>query len=223
MRWRQRRRICRAMGWKLAPHVSFATASGRTVFLDLCHDRYFMLSYPQSEAFLAWLEAPDPEAGLVRSLALAGLLVRTDAPAAIAPPMILRPRRSLSGPAHVPGIATMLNVGRSTLRARGMLRRRGLLATLDLLRPVSAQTGAGEAARHSLTFQSVRHHFPARGTCLPDSLALLDFLQRRGVEASIVFGIIGAPFQAHCWVQLGDEVLNDALDHVAPFTPILQR
>jgi len=29
------------------------------------------------------------------------------------------------------------------------------------------------------------------------------------------------PFQAHCWVQFEDHVLNDHLDNVRNFTPIL--
>jgi hypothetical protein len=52
---------------------------------------------------------------------------------------------------------------------------------------------------------------------------MLDFLDRRGARASIVFGVTGTPFKAHCWVQLGDQLLNDSLDNVTPFTPILQR
>jgi len=36
-----------------------------------------------------------------------------------------------------------------------------------------------------------------------------------------VFGVKLNPFSAHCWVQAGDIVLNDAIDHVTIHTPIL--
>jgi hypothetical protein len=38
-----------------------------------------------------------------------------------------------------------------------------------------------------------------------------------------VMGVSGRPFAAHCWVQVGDRVVNDTLDHVILFTPILIR
>ena len=30
-----------------------------------------------------------------------------------------------------------------------------------------------------------------------------------------------SPFSAHCWVQQGDVVLNDTIENVRPFTPIM--
>jgi hypothetical protein len=56
---------------------------------------------------------------------------------------------------------------------------------------------------------------------LLDSLALLAFLRQRGLYADLVFGVIRQPFAAHCWVQARGVVLNDRLDRVAEFTPIL--
>ena len=37
----------------------------------------------------------------------------------------------------------------------------------------------------------------------------------------LVFAVMTRPFAAHCWVQLDETVLNDRLDHVRKFTPIL--
>ena len=45
-------------------------------------------------------------------------------------------------------------------------------------------------------------------------------LFQEGIGAQIVFGVT-MPFAAHCWVQQGDVVLNDALDRVLRFRPIM--
>jgi hypothetical protein len=36
-----------------------------------------------------------------------------------------------------------------------------------------------------------------------------------------VIGVKLNPFAAHCWLQVGDVVLNDLPERVAAFTPIL--
>lgn len=61
---------------------------------------------------------------------------------------------------------------------------------------------------------------PFQGVCLYRSFFLLAFLRRRGLDARWVFGVRTWPFEAHCWLQAGDVVLDDTLDHVRPFTPI---
>lgn len=63
--------------------------------------------------------------------------------------------------------------------------------------------------------------FTGRQKCLHHSLTLLHFLANFGVHPQWVFGIRKAPFGAHCWVQEGDTVCNDVLEHVAMFTPIM--
>jgi hypothetical protein len=61
---------------------------------------------------------------------------------------------------------------------------------------------------------------PFQGVCLYRSFFLLAFLRRRGLDARWVFGVRTWPFEAHCWLQAGEVVLDDTLDHVRPFTPI---
>jgi hypothetical protein len=36
-----------------------------------------------------------------------------------------------------------------------------------------------------------------------------------------VFGVNADPFEAHCWVQAGNVVLNDTVAWVSGFTPIM--
>jgi hypothetical protein len=60
-----------------------------------------------------------------------------------------------------------------------------------------------------------------RSACLFDSFALFWFLTAYNVSPTLVIGVIPAPFAAHCWLQVGDEVVNDTLDHVERYEPIL--
>jgi hypothetical protein len=63
--------------------------------------------------------------------------------------------------------------------------------------------------------------FSHRDRCLHDSLALLEFLARYDIFPDWAFGVRARPFVAHCWVQHGDIVFNDTVEHVAGYTPIM--
>lgn len=54
-----------------------------------------------------------------------------------------------------------------------------------------------------------------------DSLALLHFLARYRQFPRWVYGVKLKPFRAHCWVQAGDVVVNDIVDNVRGYTPIM--
>lgn len=57
--------------------------------------------------------------------------------------------------------------------------------------------------------------------CLYQSLSLLHFLCTFNIFPSLVFGVISDPFQAHCWLQHREMVINDRLSRVADFTPVM--
>lgn len=69
-------------------------------------------------------------------------------------------------------------------------------------------------------FAEARLYLPLLTRCLPHSLALVHFLERRNCTAQLIFGVRTHPFEAHCWVQKDDIVLNDTLDHTLWYTPI---
>ncbi len=70
-------------------------------------------------------------------------------------------------------------------------------------------------------FLKYRPLFPRDYLCLFDSLALVRFLSGYDLYPDWVFGVQEDPFRAHCWVQAGEVVLNDHLDNVAVYTPIM--
>jgi hypothetical protein len=70
-------------------------------------------------------------------------------------------------------------------------------------------------------FDALRPLFPRKYLCLFDSLAQLEFLSRFGLYPTWIFAVIPEPFEAHCWLQQGDVVLNDSVEEVTKFTPIM--
>lgn len=69
-------------------------------------------------------------------------------------------------------------------------------------------------------FRSLLPWAPFPGVCLYRSFFLLAFLRRAGLDATWVFGVRTWPFEAHCWLQFDEVVLDDRLEHVRRFTPI---
>jgi hypothetical protein len=89
----------------------------------------------------------------------------------------------------------------------------------------AGQSTSGLAADTSVVlasrFRRARAWVPIKPSCLQDSLALHQWLGRYGAGADLVMGVKLDPFAAHCWLQVGDIVLNDLPETVAAFTPIL--
>jgi hypothetical protein len=80
---------------------------------------------------------------------------------------------------------------------------------------------AAYASRLVGLFNVLRPLYPRSYLCLFDSLALLEFLAGCRVFPHVVFGVVADPFQAHCWVQEGSTILNDDLERVRRYKPIL--
>ena len=57
--------------------------------------------------------------------------------------------------------------------------------------------------------------------CLSVSVATMHWLIARGCAATLVMGVKLHPFQAHCWVQVEGNLVNDDVDSVRPFVPIV--
>jgi Transglutaminase-like superfamily len=70
-------------------------------------------------------------------------------------------------------------------------------------------------------FKVLRPLYPRSYLCLFDSLALIEFLAGCQLFPHVVFGVVADPFQAHCWVQEGSTILNDDVERVRRYKPIM--
>lgn len=133
--------------------------------------------------------------------------------------------RGPSASAHV----TVLGVVRFLLACGTVdwqLRRNALSRTLARIerRRVESTTpicNAEYATKLVAAFKALRPLYPRPYLCLFESLALLEFLADYNFFPRMVFGVIADPFQAHCWLQEGSAVLNDDLERVGRYKPIL--
>lgn len=71
------------------------------------------------------------------------------------------------------------------------------------------------------TFERLLPWLPFQGVCFYRAFLLLRVLRWRGHDARWVFGVRTWPFMAHCWLQVGDVVLDDTADRLEAFKPIL--
>jgi hypothetical protein len=70
-------------------------------------------------------------------------------------------------------------------------------------------------------FRSLLPWAPFPGVCLYRSFLLLAFLRRAGFDATWMFGVRTWSFEAHCWLQIGDTVIDDRADRIVGYTPIM--
>ena len=107
------------------------------------------------------------------------------------------------------------------LRTKGLVRALARIERRRIRVRSSAATRNAYAPRLIAAFKDFRPLYPRSYLCLFDSLALVEFLAINRVFPRVVFGVIADPFQAHCWLQEGNMVLNDDLERVARYKPIL--
>lgn len=63
--------------------------------------------------------------------------------------------------------------------------------------------------------------YGTKDACMLHSIAVLEFLARYDIFPTWVIGVRVAPFRAHSWLQVSDQVLTDSPLHVSRMTPIL--
>ena len=207
-------------------HIAYCFGAGRPIFLDIARDRYFTVSEKLGDAFGAFVRE-DRDRGRgdeIDALVRHGLLAPSEAPLTTrrSPMPVRREIPSWASRRFHPGKAVA--VASAIWGAQRHLRRQPFAEVIARLKRQrdDLQVGDAEQTRRSCAdFLRHRSLVPIASVCLLDSLALLNVLQARGGQADLVFGVTASPFSAHCWVQLEDQVLNDHLDRVLAFTPIL--
>ncbi len=116
----------------------------------------------------------------------------------------------------------------SAVRARLLLKHRTFETVVERVRHRTQRGRAGSSVPETdlqhlvASFSTLRpFFFAAKDACLFDALALSEFLAAYGVYPDWFFGVQSRPFAAHCWLQLDGVVLNDTVDHVKRYTPIM--
>ncbi|HEY2707198.1 MAG TPA: lasso peptide biosynthesis B2 protein [Caulobacteraceae bacterium] len=97
----------------------------------------------------------------------------------------------------------------------------GLLAAARCARCGGPQDPTTALRHDAQVFDQLSPFAPFHGECLFRAFVLLAYLRLEGRDATWVFGVRTYPFQAHCWLQVGDVVLNDAVERICAYTPIL--
>lgn len=221
------------MFFSLRDNLHHCTASGRTIILDIEADRYLALPPGMDEAFrrAAGGEAcGSDDVRLLQSLVVRGMLIeQAQAPLGDCSIRIVRASRDVIASAgEHPGPSMLAQVAVAQCVVAWRIRFRGLPAIIRDMESRKLAAGAGGAERHDHEYAGINAAFEAldlvfrrSDRCLVRSLAFICICLRRGFTPSLVFGVQASPFSAHCWVQQGEAVLNDTIENVRPFTPIM--
>ncbi|MGD9714240.1 MAG: lasso peptide biosynthesis B2 protein [Thermomicrobiales bacterium] len=219
------------MGYMLPPAVSFALVDGRAIFLDISADRYFCVAPAQQVALnvLAAGELIESDAeAILEPLVPGGILI--EVPYAARPtPCRLEDLPSISlvdeglprsGVWQVAAAAFSIQRTKLGLRHRSFQRMIDRLACLKST--VHRQAIEPSGMMHiAAAFEGTSLFLSPHRQCLPRSLALVTRLAGLGANVNLVIGVANNPFSAHCWVQHDAIVLNDRLEKVQGYTPVL--
>lgn len=226
---------------RLADHMRACQVGEQVLLLDLSASRYMGLAGRQAAAMSTIIEfgreasqsSPTAETlRIVDPLYAQGILTRDPSPYSVPLQRFLTPSEALDVRDSVPfqplGARSIQAFLAATLVTSILLRFRSLKQISESVQ--ARRTSLGDSDAHS---RSARLHdevaifdtlrplaFTSRNKCLFDSLALVMFLARRGIDAHCVLGVAARPFRAHAWTQRGDIVLNDLPEHVRGFSPI---
>lgn len=204
----------------LAPGVFAAVTGGDLVFLDTRADQYHCLGGAGACVTLERRRLIGPQ-GLTIMLAEAGMIASTVDTQVVTPPPALPTCSLVQNDVRwgLDDLCTFLSVEN---RVRKILEDLPLTAVLTL--PGAAPAGVPDLVR----IQRITSLFacwlpwvPRQGACLYRAAFLRSLLRRKGQDAVWVFGVRTWPFAAHCWLQVGDAVLDDDVDRVRRYTPIM--
>lgn len=216
------------MAWHLAPSVTLAPVGGDLVFLDVDQDAYLCIPGGAGEIRRTSYSVDVADPDLAAELEAAGLLEeRAGSSLARRPaPTVCEDLQDMTRPAVslADRIAFTVSILANGRRYHGR--------TLQQMVAAAAARGDGPSRysgtrpdpamfRQAMIFEQLLPWAPRQEACLYRSFMLLQFLGDLGRDANWVFGVRTRPFEAHCWVQAGGIVLNDSLDNVGSYAPIL--
>lgn len=215
----------------MPPQLFACAVAGRHIFLDLASDRYFSLPDAEQAAFAALLRKDEScPPSVLAGLKDLGVLTTGGEGKPIALTHHTSPSQSLPetldlGTRPATWLPDLVEVTALVQAARRCLARKRLpqaFARIAALRASAPQPpDRGLRDRLVSRFLAIRPFVPLPAKCLHDTLALSHFLARRRIVPHIVIGVKRHPFAAHCWLQDGPTVLNDALASARDYQPVL--
>ena len=209
--------------------IAHAVCRTRTVFLDISEGRYFCLDPAGDNAFRGFLSGDRSDAAAEALQPLFDRGFRFPPPPS--GPLAWRDHFQPATCEHAVGSVSRVRicfliplVAWSLLRASRTIRVGGFRQIVTEITRWSDSASVRDASTiPSLldAYQSIRRYMPWKRTCLLDSLAMLSLLRMFNVRATFVVGVADQPFSAHCWIQSGPRLLNDRLENIANFEPII--
>jgi hypothetical protein len=221
----------------LAPHVFLTPVRDKAVILDVLRDKYVALNSEMTKAVFQLLGSSPKEMAselLSAQQALVEQGILTDRP-----PTSRRKSKSieaLARPSETRWPSTRADL--QTQREPGLSATGAVMAALGQVaialrtqpfhklvdgvarQPVRAANAKTEQEALDDYFRA-RPWFPIKPICRLDAPALCLYLRRCGHPADLVFGVTLERFSAHCWVQIGDRILNEPYETIVGYSPIM--
>lgn len=203
-------------GFRLRSDLRMACIGSRVVLLDLAASRYFLLEGLAAGRFRSFVDGT-ADASSLRWLENRHFIEPGEAfPSEALPPT---PTRSVFD-APLPPVRPWLvaEAVAAQIAASRRIRRESLAS---LLRPHgSGRDDPGACGPIAAACRVAARYRSAADQCLPNAIAMRAMLNRRGVKAEIVIGVM-LPFAAHCWLQSGDMILSDPFGNIQNFEPLV--
>ncbi|BBF70632.1 MULTISPECIES: lasso peptide biosynthesis B2 protein [Sphingomonadaceae] len=217
------------MRYKVRDGLAFCITGGKTIFLDVAADRYFGLRPEWDAAFQRYLGDKENGDG-IEPLLRGHILVSAGEGEPFSQQALIEPagREFLAECSQVLNSRTLLFI-LAQFKAMLSLRFLRFDSIISGIADRSHRLGAASGDYSDLAqwgpivgaFAASAPLRPRNNHCLTNSIAFMDMALSARLPAKLVLGVSASPFSAHCWVQTGDTVLNDRLENISAFEPIL--
>lgn len=197
------------------PNLAYCEISGNLVFLDIVSDRYFCLSEARNYEALAFLDQQKMARNQQPLLSSTAHSVKL--PVAASPAIE-------AGPFRIADVARAMWVQNRIEKRVASRPFHSVICDLATILDIRSNDHCGskrDAGRMIRAFEHARLLRTAADRCLPRSMALALCLASDGTRVNVVVGVKLAPFGAHCWAQHGSDILNDSVEEVLRYRPIL--
>lgn len=209
----------------LPPHVHAVTIGEDLVFLDVQADAYLCLVGAGQAVGLSSdgaVRPVDPGAGEV--LLEAGLAHQKPPSARRQPPA--KPIADLPASNRAARPSEIAAAARACVATAAAFRFKPFSALVESAMtsrafPIHEPSSIEAVIEAAAVFARLRPWSPVGGRCLMRSHLQLQYLRGLGLAADWVIGVRTWPFMAHCWLQAGPVALDEDVERLVAYTPIM--